>query len=182
MNPFSREYYDKKYQESEEYAKHYSKSVYYFMWRKVMSHLSINDDIVDLGCGAGHFGAMLNDYGFTNYTGIDFSSEAIGQAKDKVPSFKWVCDDLFNVKFAKGSTFVATETFEHIEDLKLIFKMPQAKIVFSVPNFDAPNHLRTYTSEEQIKAYYKDFIHIEQVDEIVINPKASIFVVKGQIK
>jgi 2-polyprenyl-3-methyl-5-hydroxy-6-metoxy-1,4-benzoquinol methylase len=183
MNPFSRQAYDKKYKESQEYAKHYSKSVYYVMWRKVMSHLTITNPILDLGCGAGHFASMLQDFGFREYTGVDFSSQAIGMAKDAVPSFNWIESDLFAVDYNEfeGFDIVATETFEHIDDLELIKKLPKGKIVFSVPNFEAENHYRTYTSEQQIKEYYKGLIDIHQVDSIQVNQKALIFVCKGTI-
>jgi 2-polyprenyl-3-methyl-5-hydroxy-6-metoxy-1,4-benzoquinol methylase len=183
MNPFAREHYDKIYKDSEKYYKHYSKSVYYIMWRKVMSHLTITKPILDLGCGTGQFAEMIHDFGFTHYTGIDFSAQAIGMAKDLVPKYTWIESDLFDFDYSHydNATIVATETFEHIDDLSLIQQLPKTKIVFSVPNFMADNHYRVYTSEKQIRDYYKGVIDIKQVDMIQVNAKAVIFVCKGTI-
>jgi 2-polyprenyl-3-methyl-5-hydroxy-6-metoxy-1,4-benzoquinol methylase len=167
MNIFDKDYYDEKYIDSDEYKKHYAESVYYPVWDCVKSSLLTDEKILDVGCGCGHLASMLLDNGFYDYTGVDFSSVAVGQAKREVPEFKFVCADLNDFDFAPYAdhAIVATEVFEHIEDdIALIKRLPKNKIVFSVPNFEANGHVRTYPSLDYITERYKDVIDIYRIE------------------
>lgn len=187
MNYFDRTYYDTKYSETDEYGLHYQDVRYYPIWKEVMGNLTVEEKILDLGCGPAHLGQMLIDNGFKHYTGIDFSSLAVKMAKEKLPNSEIIEADLLNeVSYSRFSehTIVAIEVFEHIEDdIQLVKMLPKNKIIFSVPNFIASNHYRTYKNEEFIKDYYKDVIDIESIKKFgVATTKGSfIYVCKGEI-
>lgn len=182
MNPFKKESYDKKYDESLIYKNHYLDLVYYPIWEYIMDNLNIDDKILDLGCGPSHLGHMLSDNDFKEYVGIDFSSVAIKMAKEKT-YYTYIESDLNHIDYTKYNDYVivSTETFEHIEDdIGLIKKLPKNKIIFSVPNFMSKNHYRTYDSEEQIRNYYKNIIDVDNIKEFKFN-KSYIFVAIGKI-
>ena len=63
------------------------------------------------------------------------------------------------------------ETLEHLDDLQVIENIPQGKnIIFSVPTFDDPAHVRVYPSENFIKNRFKglDIKSIELVGNIFL--------------
>src|SRR3990167_5480233 len=57
------EYYDDYYRNSSEYTLPYGKSVYYDMWKIVLSLIPDKIPIIELGCGTGQFAQMCIDAG-----------------------------------------------------------------------------------------------------------------------
>lgn len=196
MDNFSKESYDAIYTDSEGYKKHYSEVRYVNIWKYVTERLSLNDKILELGCGPGHLANMLYDNGFRNYTGIDFSEVAINLSKSKIPSFNFIESDLNNIKYDdyKDHKIISIETFEHVvNDIEIIKKLPDTNIIFSVPNYMCENHYRVYPSKEFIIDYYKDVLDIFNITTFVFNGdffiktekienKNVIFVVEAKIK
>jgi ubiquinone/menaquinone biosynthesis C-methylase UbiE len=57
-----------------------------------------NIQILDLGCGTGIISQMLSDYGFSNFTLVDFSSEMLQLAKIKLNNMKNVEYECIDIK------------------------------------------------------------------------------------
>jgi trans-aconitate methyltransferase len=183
VDPFSKKFYDKTYKESKKYANHYSTIVYYPLFKFIVNNLKPGLKILDLGCGPGHLGHMIYDnVPFEDYVGIDFSKVAIQQAKAKAP-LQFIEADLMGVDYTpyKGYTIISTEVFEHLDDKALIRRLPPNEIIFSVPNYMAENHHRTYDSEKAIKDYYKDMINIESIDSFNRGKGRIIFIIQGRV-
>lgn len=120
--------------------------------------------IVDIGCGPGILLYMLENLGYINLTGVDFSQEAIRQAKRRLAHARLICADIRKMDFSTYEFGVLTELFEHIEDDDL--KLPP-RWVASVPNgkTEAENHVRVYTPEA-VKDRYK--AEVFQATEFIV--------------
>jgi ubiquinone/menaquinone biosynthesis C-methylase UbiE len=152
------------------YHAHYSSSHYYPSWKQVLKWIkeTKNPFVLDIGCGPGQFAHMLFDNKVYNYTGIDFSGEAISRARVLNPEQKekflradaLECPLLENNKFTH---YVFLEILEHIyDDLKLIERVPMEKnIVLSVPNFDTEGHVRYFDTMREVRERYCGYIEIE---------------------
>jgi len=147
--------YDLIYKDNEKYTCHYSKSIYYPVWQEAVRH--IEGRVLELGCGTGQFAQMLNETKKPMYLGVDYSQEAIRQAKERCPDLNFLCENVFKVIVPIADAIVALELLEHIkDDMLLISKLPKGKlIVFSVPDFESDNHYRTFKTPEEIKKRYK---------------------------
>ena len=152
---------------------------YYPMWLTAASKICLINgaNVVDLGCGPGHFCKTLYQEGFGgNFIGYDFSEVAIRMAK-KLNKLEHCATfekkDLLEFDFAKnkdGNTvYVSFEFLEHIEgDLEVIKKIPQgAKVFFSVPSFDYKSHVRFFESEKEVLKRYEKFIKIDFIEAYI---------------
>ncbi len=175
------EYYDKAFQ-LDKYNCHYSETVYYEMWKKVISYLLKEDEILEIGCGTGQFAEMLWDRGgFYKYVGIDFSEVAIEKSNDRCMNGCW-----FHVHDARKpihelyNTVICLETLEHIDNDILVLKNIKSgtKFIGSVPILNDPAHVRVFKTPESITERYGKLIDIEEIIEFDIKK----FVFKGIIK
>ena len=66
------------------------------------------------------------------------------------------------------NTIICLEVLEHIrEDIKILQNVEKsAHVICSVPNFNAPSHVRWFTSERQIKRRYFRFVDISKILKI----------------
>lgn len=108
--------------------------------------------VLDIGCGTAPLIWYIEDY-----SGFDFSEEAIKQASC---SNVWV-GDAFTENLEGYDTYVLLEVLEHVDDLKLWERIPEGNVIFSVPSFSDPAHLRTY-DEEMVKTRFLG-LDIEQI-------------------
>lgn len=167
------EYMNKRFKEWKEYAVHYSK-LNPFILKMFQTALDWIDEygketrICELGCGSGQFANMLFDHGYMEYTGIDFSSQAIELAKKANSCYadQFVCENVFSYLWKeknKDSLFVLFEILEHInKDVELCNRIPKGSIIiFSVPNFKSFNHVHTFANLDSVQSKYKMF-HIEK--------------------
>jgi 2-polyprenyl-3-methyl-5-hydroxy-6-metoxy-1,4-benzoquinol methylase len=177
----SASYYDDHFENEIGFQLHYKKSYYYVHWTQVIVFLSkIKDpEILEIGCGTGQFAEYLKDENFTNYRGFDFSAGAIELAKKRV-SMHFFQGDALDGKNFKGryNTVVCLEVLEHIQnDLQILSFLPaETNIIFSVPNFDAPSHVRWFTSERQVKKRYFRAVNIEKIIRV-----GNIYICRGVI-
>lgn len=169
------EYYDSIYNKSESYKNHWTKSHYVPLWDRVLSHLNLNKPILDLGCGPGQFGQMCGDKGCKDYFGIDFSKEAIKEAKEKntFSNVNYHNGDLFKIGYHLNdeTQIIICETLEHIDnDLTLLESIKATnkgkKFVFTIPTFDDPAHVRYYKTANEWKERYNSILNIEIVEQI----------------
>lgn len=172
-------YYDKAFQ-LEKYNCHYSGSVYYEMWDKVISYLGYEDNILEIGCGTGQFAQMLIEGGmYETYVGIDFSEVAIQKATEKNGEYFFLHDARKPVYYGYD-TVICLETLEHIDNDILVLKNLKSgtKFIGSVPMGKDPAHVRVFKTQESIIERYGKLIDIEEITEFDIKK----FVFKGIIK
>jgi 2-polyprenyl-3-methyl-5-hydroxy-6-metoxy-1,4-benzoquinol methylase len=162
------QYYNEVYDKEKRYQGHYSDSPHLMMYKIAEGLLAEvwESHILDLGCGTGQFAHYLWDNGYMTYLGVDFSETAIGIAHGLSPQAFEVADvRTYEPKWEDFNTVVMLEVLEHLtDDLELIKKIPEGKdVIFSVPNFDDPAHVRHFTSKEEVYARYDNLINIDKM-------------------
>jgi len=175
--------YNKIYKCSTKYRCHYTKSPYYPLWLASLKYIS--DNIIELGCGTGQFAQIFGDNPNISYIGVDFSEEAINQARLRNPSMKFMCNDICSIDISQYDTIIAFEVLEHIkDDLGILERMkPGQRIVFSVPDYMSENHYRCFKSEDEIYLRYQllDIYNIEEFELVKnkFNDVNTLFLVYG---
>jgi len=160
--------YNEIYRDTKRYKDHYSKSIYYPLWRKIVHILkNLNDPhILEIGCGTGQLAHYLYDEKLRNYQGFDFSEEAIKIAKSKSPQ-NFMVADAYDKKNYEGdyNIAIATEVLEHIkEDIGVIKNLKKdTRLIFSVPTFYCKGHLRYFKSGIKIMNHYFDCLNIKRL-------------------
>ncbi len=116
--------------------------------------------ILDIGCGAGHFLYYLKKRGYTNFTGIDLSSDSIEYCKKNIASDVFFADafEYLPKKTSAYSVISANDVLEHIPKervikfLKLIYRAlkPGGVLLLRMPNMSNPF---------SVQMRYRDFTH-----------------------
>mgnify|MGYP003132524038 CR=1 FL=1 len=177
------EYYDEAYKKGtyDVDPEHISLHHYHLNWSAAIKviHLLLNEgwrgynpkkieNIVDLGCGPGHFAQMLNLDGI-NYHGYDFSNVAIEKATERLKGEKnkkfYVMD--LEKDFPKHENVIYTsfEFFEHIPfDFDILNKLKKDDfIIFSVPSFDTESHVQYFPEQSDVTDRYSEFLRDLQI-------------------
>lgn len=169
------------------YFNHYSKTPYYEIWLGALRYITkiMNPIIIDIGCGPGQFANLLFDNGYTDYRGIDFSEEAIINAKNRNVGY----EELFSVENAYETNLFSTnyntvilfEILEHVEgDLDILNRIKNgSNVLFSVPNFYSKGHLRIFQNKDEVISRYRDIVDILNVEEFILENDNVIFLVQG---
>ena len=161
-------FYSTVFRSDHDYHGHYSNSRYYGLHKRIYDLLTCGQDarILELGCGPGQFAHFLQDEGFTNYLGIDFSDVAIEMARLKSEQ-EFRVGDIFAFDYDNEpyDVVVLLEVLEHLnKDVELIRKIRTgAWIVLSVPTFGASSHVRIYVSAEQIIERYGSYVKFAHI-------------------
>jgi 2-polyprenyl-3-methyl-5-hydroxy-6-metoxy-1,4-benzoquinol methylase len=131
--------------------------------------------VLEVGCGLGHFGEMAVSAGF-KYRGFDFSIEAIRRCPGSIRSFVSRRNAYHRSTFRVGHTVVvAIEVMEHLRDLEVVDMIaPDTVCIFTLPNYTDAAHLRTYDSEKAIRKYYKGLIRWHKIQPIEMAADAGI--------
>lgn len=163
------EYYDQIYRENENYSKPHTESPYYQLWKRVLQVIPSGINIIDVGCGTGQFAEMLLADRETVYKGIDISSEAIKIATYVLGEDKCEVASAYDYPINPiGSFVVSLETMEHIDDFRFLNNIPLGvEIVFTVPDFNDPAHVRYFKNITEIVFRYHqkiNFSHIEKFE------------------
>ena len=100
--------------------------------------------MLDIGCGM----AELSRY-VKSYDGFDMSPNPYKVA------------NIYSHNYGKYDVYVLLEVLEHLSrDHQVLGKIPKGKcIIFSVPSFDDPAHVRMYT-DDIVRWRYRDFLNI----------------------
>lgn len=177
-------YYDDIYLIRHGYSVKYTQSEYYMLWLEVCKLLSKvykkNDIILEIGCGSGQFANMLFDLSYYNYIGIDFSKIAIEKAKIINPNMLFKCVDVINddIKNISYDIVICLETLEHLDDIKLLDKLKQnTYLLFTVPDFNDPAHVRYFSSVNEIITRYTHKILFDTIDKF-----GKYFICSGRVK
>ncbi len=165
------DYYDKMFASSDIYNLHFKESPYYVLWTQILQFIKKvpNPQILEIGCGSGQFAHYLFEEGYREYTGFDFSREAIEIARKNVNQSFEIGDATAPGSFEKDyNVIVALEVLEHIkDDIGVIRKLKKgASIAFSVPMFDDPSHVRKFLSEQEVSNRYYRFIDLKKIIRI----------------
>jgi 2-polyprenyl-3-methyl-5-hydroxy-6-metoxy-1,4-benzoquinol methylase len=165
------EYYNSLYQSSEKYLQNYKDSRYYVLWTQVITFVRqfTNPNILEIGCGAGQFAHYLYDQGFRQYHGVDFSLEAIEVAKKTVNQSFSLGDCRNSEVYCRDYDLViALEVLEHIKDDHTVLANIKdgTNIIFSLPTFNHPEHVRRFKQREAIEWRYRRNIDIKKIVRI----------------
>ena len=145
----------------------------------------MNPIIIDIGCGPGQFANLLFDNGYTDYRGIDFSEEAIINAKNRNVGYEELLSvenayetNLFSTNY---NTVILFEILEHVEgDLDILNRIKNgSNVLFSVPNFYSKGHLRLFQNKDEVISRYRDIVDILNVEEFILENDNVIFLVQG---
>lgn len=174
------------------YFKHYSNTHYYPIWEKAFSFIVEMErelKILEIGCGPGQFAQLLFERGVTEYQGFDFSDKAIEMAKrtNKMYHEKFHVGDAFETKMFDNYSYnlvIIFEVLEHIEeDIAVLEKIKEdTTILFSVPNFDSPGHVRWFNSIFDIYERYKFVLDIQSINIHKLAGENKIYLVKANKK
>ena len=170
------------------YFAKYTDTHYYEVWKVVLGFIGDNDlSVLDVGCGPGQFAEMMFDHGVKNYTGFDFSEQAVKMAKqvNAGNEDRFFLGDIFDAQIFDGEydLYVCLEVLEHIsDDLGLFERIPSGKeVICSVPNFSSEGHLRIFKSAQDVVARYSGVLDVSSVVAVDIsNSGNAIFVFKGK--
>ena len=175
-------YYDKIYQWGGRNGNYFSEpeqSHYFPIWKKVIEILDEKSIIADFGCGVGQFAQLVLNSGLNYAYGVDFSTTAIEMAKKRTGMQCFYLANLYeesSFRIKNYNTAILLEVLEHMEhDLKILSYLPEGvRVIFSIPNFDDPAHLRTFT-QDSIKALYGNILDIMEITTFKITAQAEIY-------
>ena len=181
-------YYDQRFDLSDHWKLHYTKSHYYPLWTVVADRLKRVKvrQILDLGCGPGQVACLLRDRGFTGYTGLDFSPNRVRAARECCPSLEFVVADIFESDILEQHPYdcvLTMEFLEHIErDLDVLARMRGGTFVLAtVPNFPAAGHVRHFADADEVHARYAPLFQSLEVYDILADASGRRhFVMEGR--
>jgi trans-aconitate methyltransferase len=146
------------------------------LYQKAADMLPAPEDcptIMDLGCGVGHFAKIVSERGYVQYLGVDFSSRMLKKAREQVPTYPFIKNDLLadTLKpwLENERLFVLLEVLEHIkDDMAVLGNIPTgSQVIFSVPTFDAQSHVRRFKNTGEVVYRYRELLRF---DDIIIMP------------
>ncbi|MCH8822208.1 MAG: class I SAM-dependent methyltransferase [Planctomycetes bacterium] len=147
------------------------------------------EPVADLGCGTGRFARLLQQNGYTDYWGVDFSTKRIEEARRYVPGFEFTVADLLSPevheRLRRYQVFVLTEVLEHVtDDLDILSRLPSGgHVIVSVPNFDSAGHVRYFESVDKVIERFETLIDFAGQPRLTLplpsRPEKKIFVVRG---
>ena len=104
--------------------------------------------VLDMGCGTGELRKFMPES--IDYKGFDFSGVASGDCFE--------VGNIYDYPLAGYDTYICLEVLEHVDDIAVIERIPSgSSVIFSVPSFPDPAHIRTYTLESMLDRY-RDYI------------------------
>jgi len=176
-----KEYNSFHYKTNERYSIPPEQTVYFPVWNKIREILTDKETIMEIGCGSGQLANLLLRNGKKYISGIDMAEEGIKLAQKMNPTNKnkFKVGDVDSLDWIGGvDTLISTEVLEHIEnDIEVVDKIAAGtRFIFSVPNFKAKGHLRTFQTLEEIKERYKNLTIINHYP-FQINSKAVIHLI-----
>ena len=153
-------------------------------------HDPLGRTIMDLGCGVGPFTRTLRKNGGRpeQYLGVDFAENRIRLARANNPGWPFLTADIREAPVLAESErfdqYVILEVLEHIEDdLGFLVNLPPDRaIVFSVPNFDDPEHVRWFNDINAVAQRYSKVLLLERGRNAVCvdRPGLEWFVCSGR--
>jgi len=161
------------------------------LWEQV-AHAALatqKSTIYDFGCGCGQVCQILYRDGFEGmYRGVDFSPIAVQKSRERndhpLRNATFEVSDIIQMDVGSfivdplDSTVISTEFLEHVvADVPFVKAIPAGtRVVFTVPMFDDPGHVRWFMSAEEVSSRYENYI-----DELEIThlPEDRCFIFTG---
>jgi len=142
------------------YSQDYDTSRYENIYKSVKDIINY-DSILDIGCGIGELSKYFES---EKYQGFDFSTSAVSKANKNYDDKIFYTGSVYNKNnYLYADWYVMLEVLEHVDDLKLLENIDSGqKLIFTVPSFPDPAHLRTYT-REIVQERYKDILEIVKI-------------------
>ena len=129
---------------------------------EIVKSIKFNNKILDIGCGCGSFYKLCNDnFKDIEYTGIDYSIDAIELAKKEWNVDCFICKDIFDIDnqfISKYDTIYLGALLDVLNNgddaLKFIlgFKIPYV-ILGRIEFTFNPNNIETYVAYDEIVTY-----------------------------
>lgn len=178
-------YYD------EIYANGYSTEAYQGLYAHVAGMIQKIESasVLEIGCGLGDLGKMLVEKNIP-YRGFDFSEIGVERCKQLCPSANfWVGDAYEDKNYLPHdyNVVVALEVLEHLDDLRIIEKLPShTHFIASVPNHDDnASHLRLCEDpKKDIIERYAPYMTVPEMYGLAgsKDPSMMLFLFHGVIK
>jgi trans-aconitate methyltransferase len=156
------QWYDAAYKAIASYEEPYWRSHYYFLWSVLADRIRNAEAkrVLDIGCGPGQFASCL--FGLTDiqeYTGLDFSTQAVEMAKRVCSKGRFVVGDATTTTIhheVPHDVVVCTEVLEHVPtDHAVIGRFKTGvRCLCTVPNFPYHSHVRHFNSASQVMDRY----------------------------
>ncbi len=182
-------YYDKVYQWgglNGNYFRKPEESHYFPIWKKVIKILNMDSIIADFGCGVGQFAQLVISNGLNYAYGVDFSETAIEMAKERNSRNCFYLANLYDessFRIKDYNTAILLEVLEHVEhDYQILSYLPDGvRVIFSIPNFHDPAHLRTF-DYVTIKERYESILDITDITTFKLRGQAEIYLCDAKKK
>jgi 2-polyprenyl-3-methyl-5-hydroxy-6-metoxy-1,4-benzoquinol methylase len=141
----------------------------------------------DIGCAYGHSTEIMRGFRPGNWTGIEFSADAVREAMENFPAGRWInAGDTAGLAritaLEKWDSIVCSEVIEHVPEdapfVKAVMSAAEQKAVFSTPSVKVrdPGHLRVHT-EASLHNLFKPWDHFIYPENpffyIVVLPERS---------
>ena len=165
-------YYDQGYRTNPKYKLDPDKAPWSNLWHWIADRAG-DDMLIDFGCGPGHLAAILNQHKHLPhlYLGVDFSKEALRQARARVPGYNFIHGTLPEAvdRASPGATAIFCEVLEHFKaDREALARLPEGtRVLATVPREDSATHVRHFTRMNVVSSRYEsllDFKSIERID------------------
>jgi SAM-dependent methyltransferase len=151
----------------------YRHSSYYPLFKRVVREIqkAAVRHVLEVGCGNGALAQFIHDRARVEYHGFDVSAVAIEMAKGRVARDVFYVGDALNKECYNRFQYdciVCTEVLEHMDrDREVVSHWrPGSFAICSVPSFDSSNHVRHFSSENEVHARYKDLVSISKIIRI----------------
>ena len=99
---------------------------------------------------------------------------------------KFVCQDILEYNYAttKVNCFICFEVLEHLkDDKKLLSLLPKGtRLIFSVPNYDSPSHVRYFESMSDVFHRYNDELTFKSFHHFDMNERSKIFLFDSYVR
>ena len=156
------DFYDKAFEENDDWRSHYTQSEYYYLWSVILDRVNRGEfkNILEIGCGSGQLAKAIDDLHLVDdYCGVDFSQLRVDYAKNLCPEYRFVVADVFESSILEDYPYdlvIATEFLEHVErDLDVMGKIESTKtFIGTVPNFPWVSHVRHFESASEVEHRY----------------------------
>jgi SAM-dependent methyltransferase len=190
-NPLPASFYDKHFTDSAEYNAPAKESRYYPIWNiaRAWLHRMGITTVIDLGCGPGQFADVLAGCKWLgSYQGTDFSHEAVRIANEKFRGDKrfvfYIMDLDRPVIIHTGYpdwAYTMLNFLEHIEhDVELLDGMERgAKMILSLPTYDAEGHVRHFNTPAEVTARYGKALDIQAAYEARTTNGALNYIIRA---
>jgi protein-L-isoaspartate O-methyltransferase len=186
-DPASAEWYDEMYRLNRDvYDMAPDDSPYHRAWQEIVERIPADAAVLEVGCGSGQLAQLLFERGLRDYTGFDFSAEAIELARARVPQARFEVDDARSTPLFSEATYdvvLCTEVLEHVgDDLALVRRARRGtRLVATVPSFDSASHLRYFTDADEARERYGPLLEELEVMPVELESGSVLFVLDGTL-